>query len=51
MPISNKTCQTVLTEGTQRQRKAAALELVFMDANTILFETSAMGRRQQVIKV
>ena len=49
MPISKETCQTVLKEGTQRQRKAAALELALMDANTVLFETSAMGKRQQNI--
>jgi uncharacterized protein (TIGR02270 family) len=49
MPISNKTCQSVLTEGTQRQRKAAALELALMNDNAVLFETSAVGKQQQVM--
>ena len=47
LPITKENCQTALKDGTQRQRKAAALELALMDANAVLFETSAVGKRQQ----
>lgn len=48
-PISKESCQSVLKEGSQRQRKAAALELALMDTNVVLFETSAVGKRQQAL--
>ena len=46
-PISHENCLSVLKEGMQRQRKAAATELALMDADAVLFESSAVGARQQ----
>ena len=46
-PISYGNCLSVLKEGMQRQRKAAATELALMDDKTVLFESSAVGARQQ----
>ena len=46
-PINEFQCQTVLRSGKQRQRQAAALELSLMQPTTPLFETRAMGKRQQ----
>lgn len=40
-------CETVLRNCTQRQRRAAALELALMSPATPLFETRAPGKRQQ----
>lgn len=48
-PILKESCQSVLKEGSQRQRKAAAIELALMDADVVLFETSAVGKRQQAL--
>jgi len=45
--ITHENCLSVLKDGMQRQRKAAAIELALMDAKTVLFETSAVGMRQQ----
>lgn len=47
MPISELQCKRVLTEGYQRQRKSAALELALMQAEEPLFEVRAPGWRQQ----
>ena len=46
-PISEHQCQIVLRSGKQRQRQAAALELALMQPATPLFETRAIGKRQQ----
>jgi len=46
-PVNDLQCQTVLRTGKQRQRQAAALELSLMQPATPLFETRAMGKRQQ----
>ena len=46
-PISSENCLSVLKDGAQRQRQSAAIELALMDADAVLFETSAVGRRQQ----
>ena len=47
MPISELQCKRVLTEGYQRQRKSAALELALMQVEAPLFEVRAPGWRQQ----
>lgn len=46
-PITEHQCQTVLRSGKQRQRQVAALELSMMQPTTPLFETRAIGKRQQ----
>lgn len=46
-PISYENCLSVLKEGMQRQRKAAAMEIALMGNDSVLFETSAIGMRQQ----
>jgi len=46
-PITGAQCQIVLRSGKQQQRQAAALELALMQPGTALFETRAMGKRQQ----
>ena len=46
-PINEHQCQTVLRTGKQRQRQAAALELSLMQPVAPVFETRAMGKRQQ----
>lgn len=46
-PVNELQCQSVLRTGKQRQRQAAALELALMQPATPLFETRAIGRRQQ----
>jgi uncharacterized protein (TIGR02270 family) len=46
-PISQQQCINVLIQGFQRQRIAAALELVMMQKETPLFEVRAPGRRQK----
>jgi uncharacterized protein (TIGR02270 family) len=46
-PINEQHCQSVLRTGKQRQRQAAALELSLMQPTRPLFETRAMGKRQQ----
>ncbi|WP_411726564.1 TIGR02270 family protein [Methyloglobulus sp.] len=46
-PITEHQCQTVLRSGKQRQRQAAAMELALMRPATVLFETRAIGKRQQ----
>jgi uncharacterized protein (TIGR02270 family) len=46
-PINELQCQTVMRTGKQRHRKAAALELALMQPATPLFETRAIGKRQQ----
>ena len=45
-PISAETCLDVLGNGYQRQRRAAALELVLLSPNEPLFNTSAPAKRQ-----
>lgn len=45
--ISYESCVSVLKDGKQRQRKAAALEMALMADDNVLFETSAVGQRQQ----
>ncbi|MGD7036373.1 TIGR02270 family protein [Methylotuvimicrobium buryatense] len=47
MPISELQCKRILTEGYQRQRKSAALELALMQVEAPLFEVRAPGWRQQ----
>ena len=47
-PITVEQCRTVLLEGYQRQRAAAALELARMQSGSPLFETCAPGGRQQM---
>ncbi len=46
-PISEQQCQHVLRYGYQRQRAAAAIELVMMKPGQPLFEVRAPGFRQQ----
>ncbi len=46
-PISEQQCQHVLRYGYQRQRAAAAIELVMMKPGQPLFEVRAAGFRQQ----
>jgi len=47
-PVSEKQCSIVLRTGFQRQRKVAALDLVVMQPpGAMLFETRAVGKRQQ----
>ena len=46
-PINQIQCQLVLRTGKQRHRQAAALELALMQPATLLFETRAVGKRQQ----
>lgn len=46
-PVSEPHCQAVLRSGKQRQRQAAALELALMQPSAPLFETRAVGRKQQ----
>jgi uncharacterized protein (TIGR02270 family) len=46
-PVNELQCQTVLRTGKQRQRQAAALELSLMQPAAPLFETRAVGKRQQ----
>ncbi len=46
-PVSQQQCVTVLGSGFQRQRSAAALELVLLQAGAPYFETRAPGFRQQ----
>ena len=45
--VNENQCQTVLRAGKQRQRQAAALELTLMQPARPLFETRAIGKRQQ----
>lgn len=45
--INEQHCQSILRTGKQRQRQAAALELSLMQPTSQLFETRAMGKRQQ----
>lgn len=45
--INEMQCQLVLRTGKQRQRQAAALELALIQPATPLFETRAIGKRQQ----
>lgn len=49
-PITAEHCQQVLQTGLQRQRRAAALELAVLQADTRLFNTSAPGFRQQQLR-
>jgi len=46
-PVSAAQCHRVLEAGSQRQRKAAVLELTLLRPGTPLFETRAPGFRQQ----
>ncbi|WP_176722281.1 TIGR02270 family protein [Candidatus Thiosymbion oneisti] len=46
-PISEAQCQRVLETGSQRQRRAATLELALLRPDAPLFETRAPGFRQQ----
>jgi len=46
-PVSVEQCNHVLRAGKQRQRHAAAVELALMQPASGLFETRAVGRRQQ----
>ena len=48
-PITEEQCQHVLRHGYQRQRAAAAIELVMMNPGQPLFEVRAPGLRQQKI--
>jgi len=45
--ITVQQCQQILINGLQRQRHAAALELALMQPQQPLFETRAIGSRQQ----
>ncbi|MDY6993244.1 MAG: TIGR02270 family protein [Pseudomonadota bacterium] len=45
--ITLQHCQQILISGLQRQRHAAALELALMQPQQALFETRAVGSRQQ----
>lgn len=45
--IADKSLRQVLVSGLQRQRAAAALELVFMQPGRLLFEVRARGDRQR----
>ena len=46
-PISMEACRDVLKNGFQRQRRAAALEMIFLNPKEPLFNTSAPAKRQQ----
>jgi len=46
-PVSEKQCNIVLSTGFQRQRKVATLDLALMQPGAMLFETRAIGKRQQ----
>ncbi len=46
-PVSEFQCQAVLRSGKQRQRQAAALELALMQPKAPLFESRAVGKKQQ----
>ncbi|CAA9889657.1 conserved hypothetical protein [Candidatus Methylobacter favarea] len=46
-PVSESQCRNLLKTGKQRQRQAAALELALIRPEQPLFETRAMGKRQQ----
>lgn len=46
-PVSPESCSGILLTGQQRQRTAAAIELVLAQPGKPLFETRAPGRRQQ----
>lgn len=46
-PLSATHCQSVLREGFQRQRVAAALHLALLQPGSVLFPTSAPAWRQQ----
>lgn len=46
-PVSESQCQAVLIFGNQRQRRAAALELSLLQPKAPLFETRAVGKKQQ----
>jgi len=46
-PVNELQCRMVLRSGKQRQRQAAALELSLLQPATSLFETRAIGKRQQ----
>lgn len=48
-PVSIAQCNQVLRTGKQRQRLAAGLELALLQPGYGLFETRAMGKRQQRI--
>ncbi|GAA0404350.1 TIGR02270 family protein [Cocleimonas flava] len=47
--ISHENCLYTLKNGMQRQRISASLELALMSDNAVLFETSAVGKRQQML--
>jgi uncharacterized protein (TIGR02270 family) len=46
-PVNRASCQEVLKTGKQRQRRAAALELALVSPEAPLFETRAVGKKQQ----
>jgi uncharacterized protein (TIGR02270 family) len=46
-PISAQSAMDVLMRGTQRQRKAAALEIALLDPTTEFWEVRTRGRRQR----
>ncbi len=46
-PVNEQQCQSILRTGKQRQRQAAALELFLIQPAMPLFETRAIGKRQQ----
>lgn len=46
-PVSIENCRAVLKTGQQRQRQAAAIELVLAEPGKPLFETRAIGDRQR----
>ncbi|VAW56042.1 hypothetical protein MNBD_GAMMA07-946 [hydrothermal vent metagenome] len=46
-PVTREHCQFILKTGFQRQRRAAALELVLLQPTEPLFNTSAEGAYQQ----
>jgi len=46
-PVQPVHCQQLLKSAKQRQRRAAALELALMQPDRPLFETRAVGKRQQ----
>ena len=48
-PITVEQCQQILNTGSQRQRRAAALELAMFQKDEPLFNTSAPGFRQQQV--
>lgn len=45
-PVSSESCSAILGTGQQRQREAAAIELVLAQPGRQLFETRAIGERQ-----